>query len=67
MRLALRELRRRPSRFTVATVVLTVLTLLLLLTCGTYDNVVRFIPPLVITDDQIHAAVRIFRDGLLAE
>jgi 4-aminobutyrate aminotransferase len=40
---------------------------LLLLTCGTYDNVVRFIPPLVITDDQIHAAVRIFRDGLLAE
>jgi 4-aminobutyrate aminotransferase len=40
---------------------------LLLLTCGTYDNVVRFIPPLVITDDQIHAAVRIFRNGLLAE
>jgi 4-aminobutyrate aminotransferase len=40
---------------------------LLLLTCGTYDNVVRFIPPLVITDDQIHTAVRIFREALLAE
>lgn len=37
---------------------------LLLLTCGTYDNVVRFIPPLVVTDDHVHQAVRIFRDAL---
>jgi 4-aminobutyrate aminotransferase len=37
---------------------------LLLLTCGTYDNVVRFIPPLVVTDEQIHQAVRIFRTAL---
>lgn len=38
MRLALRELRRRPSRFTVATVVLTFLTLLLLLLGGLLDG-----------------------------
>jgi len=37
---------------------------LLLLTCGTYDNVVRFIPPLVVTDAQIHQAVSIFRSAL---
>jgi 4-aminobutyrate aminotransferase len=37
---------------------------LLLLTCGTYDNVVRFIPPLVVTDAQIHQAVGIFRSAL---
>ena len=37
---------------------------LLLLSCGTYDNVVRFIPPLVVSDDQIHAAVRIFHAAL---
>lgn len=38
MRLALRELRRRPSRFTVATVVLTFLALLLLLLGGLLDG-----------------------------
>ncbi len=37
---------------------------LLLLSCGTYDNVVRFIPPLVVSDDQIHAAVRVFHAAL---
>jgi 4-aminobutyrate aminotransferase len=37
---------------------------LLVITCGTYDNVVRFIPPLVVNDDQIHAAVGIFRQAL---
>ncbi|MBO9363095.1 MAG: hypothetical protein J7452_12935 [Thermoflexus sp.] len=26
---------------------------LLLLTCGTYDNVIRWIPPLVVTSEQI--------------
>jgi 4-aminobutyrate aminotransferase-like enzyme len=38
---------------------------LLVITCGTYDNVVRFIPPLVVNDDQIHAAVGIFRRALV--
>jgi len=37
---------------------------LLLLTCGTYDNVVRWMPPLVVTDEQIEAAVEVFRDAL---
>jgi 4-aminobutyrate aminotransferase len=35
------------------------------ITCGTYDNVVRFIPPLVVNDDQIHTAVGIFRQALV--
>ncbi len=34
---------------------------LLLLTCGPYDNVVRWIPPLVATDADIDEAVAIFR------
>lgn len=38
---------------------------LLVITCGTYDNVVRFIPPLVVNDDQIHTAVGIFREALV--
>jgi 4-aminobutyrate aminotransferase len=33
---------------------------LLLLTCGTEGNVVRFIPPLVVTRDQVDAAVTAF-------
>ncbi|MGC9040599.1 MAG: aminotransferase class III-fold pyridoxal phosphate-dependent enzyme, partial [Roseiflexus sp.] len=37
---------------------------LLLLTCGPYDNVIRFIPPLVVEEDQIRDAVRIFEDAL---
>lgn len=37
---------------------------LLLLTCGPYDNIIRFIPPLVVTDEQIQTAVRIFRSAV---
>ena len=37
---------------------------LLLLNCGPYDNVVRFIPPLVVDEDQIRRAVRIFEEAL---
>lgn len=33
---------------------------LLLLTCGPYDNVVRWIPPLVVTEAQLDAALDIF-------
>ncbi len=37
---------------------------LLLLNCGSYDNVVRFIPPLVVSDEQVRQAVRIFEQAL---
>jgi len=33
---------------------------LLLLTCGTYENTIRWIPPLIVTEDQINKAVNIF-------
>jgi len=37
---------------------------LLLLTCGSYDNVVRWIPPLIVTKEQIDEAVTIFTTAL---
>jgi 4-aminobutyrate aminotransferase len=37
---------------------------LLLLTCGTYDNVIRWIPPLIVAEQQIDDAVEIFTDSL---
>lgn len=37
---------------------------LLLLTCGTFDNVIRWIPPLVVTEAQIDAALGIFAEAL---
>lgn len=37
---------------------------LLLLTCGTYGQVVRFIPPLVTTDDEVDHALDIVRESL---
>jgi 4-aminobutyrate aminotransferase len=37
---------------------------LLLLSCGTYDNVIRWIPPLIATEAQINDALRIFGDAL---
>jgi 4-aminobutyrate aminotransferase len=37
---------------------------LLLLTCGTFDNIVRWIPPLVVTESQINDALGIFTDAL---
>ena len=37
---------------------------LLLLNCGPYDNVVRFIPPLVVDEEQVRQAVRIFEEAL---
>jgi 4-aminobutyrate aminotransferase len=39
---------------------------LLLLNCGPYDNVVRFIPPLVVDENQVRQAVRIFEESLQA-
>jgi 4-aminobutyrate aminotransferase len=37
---------------------------LLLLTCGPYDNIIRFIPPLIVEEHQIRDAVCIFEEAL---
>jgi 4-aminobutyrate aminotransferase len=37
---------------------------LLLLTCGTWDNVIRWIPPLVVSEAEIDQALSIFADAL---
>ncbi len=37
---------------------------LMLLTCGTYDNVIRWIPPLVVNEKQVDEAVDIFVSAL---
>jgi 4-aminobutyrate aminotransferase-like enzyme len=37
---------------------------LLMLTCGTYINTIRWIPPLVVTPEQIDDALRIFAAAL---
>jgi 4-aminobutyrate aminotransferase len=37
---------------------------LLLLSCGTYDNVIRWIPPLVVTESQINDALAIFSGAM---
>jgi 4-aminobutyrate aminotransferase / (S)-3-amino-2-methylpropionate transaminase / 5-aminovalerate transaminase len=39
---------------------------LILLSCGTYGNVVRFLMPLVITDEQLDKGLAIVADGLKA-
>lgn len=39
---------------------------LLLLTCGTYGDVIRWIPPLVVNEAQIDEALGIFAEGLAA-
>ena len=38
---------------------------LFLLSCGSYKNVVRWIPPLVVTEAQIEAALKIFENALI--
>ena len=37
---------------------------LILISCGTRDQVIRFIPPLIITKEQIDTAVQIFEESL---
>jgi 4-aminobutyrate aminotransferase len=37
---------------------------LMLLTCGTYDNIIRWIPPLVVTEQQISDALNLFAGAL---
>jgi 4-aminobutyrate aminotransferase-like enzyme len=37
---------------------------LLLLTCGPWDNTIRWIPPLVVNEAQINQGLRIFEEAL---
>jgi len=37
---------------------------LLLLSCGTYDNSIRWIPPLIVSEKQINDALGIFSEAL---
>jgi 4-aminobutyrate aminotransferase-like enzyme len=37
---------------------------LLLLSCGTYDNTIRWIPPLIVKEQQINEALDIFDRAL---
>ena len=37
---------------------------LLLLTCGTFENVIRWIPPLIVTEEQVKDAVSVFQEAL---
>ncbi len=39
---------------------------LLILSCGSYENVIRWIPPLVVNDAQIDEGLRIFEEALKA-
>jgi 4-aminobutyrate aminotransferase-like enzyme len=39
---------------------------LMLLTCGAWDNVIRWIPPLVVSQAQMDAALDIFTESLKA-
>ncbi len=38
---------------------------LMLLTCGAYDNTIRWIPPLMVSEDQIKQALKIFEESLI--
>jgi len=37
---------------------------MLLLTCGSYDNVIRWIPPLIVNEQQISEGLHIFAEAL---
>ena len=39
---------------------------LVLLTCGTFGNVIRFLPPLAISDELAHDGLDVLRDALAA-
>jgi 4-aminobutyrate aminotransferase len=56
---------RKPDKTTTKAVVQAAFERkLMLLTCGTYDNVIRWIPPLIVSEEQIDAAIEIFSDSL---
>lgn len=56
---------RKPDKKTAKDVVHACLDKkLMLLTCGTWDNTVRWIPPLIVSKDEIDLALSIFHDSL---
>ena len=56
---------RKPDKQTAKAVVNSCLSQkLLLLTCGSYDNVIRWIPPLNVSEEQIEQAADIFQNAL---
>lgn len=63
-----RSLDRKPDKVTTKAVVKACFDRkLLLLTCGTYDNVIRWIPPLIVTEEDVDSAVEIFVDALKSD
>ena len=60
-----RTVDRKPDKATTKAVVAECFNRkLMLLTCGTYDNVIRWIPPLIVTENEIDQAIGIFVDAL---
>jgi len=60
-----RDTQRNPDKSTAKAVVKACIKRkLLLLTCGPWDNTIRWIPPLVVTEEQINSALEIFEDAL---
>jgi 4-aminobutyrate aminotransferase len=60
-----RDERRRPDKSTAKALVHACLDeKLMLLTCGAWDNTIRWIPPLIVTESQISEALAIFRRAL---
>ncbi|MGB9668793.1 MAG: aspartate aminotransferase family protein [Anaerolineales bacterium] len=56
---------RKPDKKTAKAIVHTCLDdKLLLLTCGTWDNTIRWIPPLIVNAEEIDLALKIFQDAL---
>lgn len=39
---------------------------MIVLTCGTYNNVVRFLPPLSISDELLREGLQVIADALAA-
>ncbi len=63
--LEFRSIDRKPDKITTKAVVTECFNKkLMLLTCGTYDNVIRWIPPLIVTEDEVDMAVSIFTDAM---
>ncbi len=60
-----RDQDRRPDKATTKAVVQACFERkLMLLTCGTYDNVIRWIPPLIVSEKQVDEAINIFVEAL---
>lgn len=61
----IRDEKRRPDKATAKEIVHACLDRkLMLLTCGPWDNTIRWIPPLVVTKEQIDESLNIFESAL---